>query len=101
MFAEEVETALKTHPDVFDAVVCGRESPRWGQEVVALVQIREGCEPSDESVLDAAGRHLARYKLPKVLIRLPRLVRSPSGKADYRWARSVAEAGADREAIGG
>ncbi len=91
VFAEEVETALKTHPDVFDAVVCGRPSARWGQEVVALVQLREGREPSDEALLDAAGIHLARYKLPKQLVRLPRLVRSPSGKADYRWARAVAE----------
>jgi fatty-acyl-CoA synthase len=91
VFAEEVETALKTHPDVFDAVVCGRPSPRWGQEVVALVQIRDGQEPTDEELLTAAGEHIARYKLPKEVIRLPDLVRSPSGKADYRWARSVAE----------
>ena len=92
VFAEEVETALKTHPDVFDAVVCGRPSARWGQEVVALVQLREGREPTDDSLLAAAGDHLARYKLPKQVVRLPRLVRSPSGKADYRWARTVAEA---------
>jgi fatty-acyl-CoA synthase len=100
VFAEEVETAIKTHPDVFDAVVCGRPSTRWGQEVVALVQIREGRDPSDESLLAAAGQHVARYKLPKAVIRLPRLVRSPSGKADYRWARSVAETDAG-EAVGG
>jgi fatty-acyl-CoA synthase len=85
---------------VFDAVVCGRPSTRWGQEVVALVQIREGRDPSDESLLAAAGQHVARYKLPKAVIRLPRLVRSPSGKADYRWARSVAETDAG-EAVGG
>ena len=90
VFAEEVETALKTHPDVFDAVVCGRPSPRWGEEVVALVQMRSGSDADDEGLRAAAGEHLARYKLPKEIVRLDRLVRSPSGKADYRWARAVA-----------
>lgn len=91
VFAEEVETALKTHPDVFDAVVCGRPSHRWGEEVVALVQLREGATASDDDLRAAAGEHLARYKLPKAVIRLDALVRAPSGKADYRWARRVAE----------
>ncbi len=90
VFAEEVETALKTHPAVFDAVVCGRSSERWGQEGVALVRLRDGAEVDDDELRDAAARHLARYKLPKVIVRLPALVRSPSGKADYRWAQQVA-----------
>jgi len=91
VFAEEVETALRTHPDVFDAVVCGRPSQRWGEEVVALVQLRDGRTPSDAELLVAAGEHIARFKLPKEVLRLPSILRSPSGKADYRWARSVAE----------
>ncbi|UDY36453.1 AMP-binding protein [Dermatobacter hominis] len=90
VFAEEVETALKTHPAVFDAVVCGRPSARWGQEVVALVHLRDGAEVSDEELRGTAAEHLARYKLPKAVVRLPALVRSPSGKADYRWAQAVA-----------
>ncbi len=90
VFAEEVETALKTHPAVLDAVVCGRPSDRWGEEVVALLQLRPDHDPDDAELLRSAGEHIARYKLPKDLIRLPSLVRSPSGKADYRWARSTA-----------
>jgi 3-oxocholest-4-en-26-oate---CoA ligase len=90
VFAEEVETALKTHADVFDAVVCGRPSERWGEEVVALVQLRADRDPDDADLLAAAGAHIARYKLPKQILRLDRLVRSPSGKADYRWARDTA-----------
>ena len=90
VFAEEVETAIKAHPAVFDAVVCGRPSERWGQEVVALVQLREGVAVDDDELRAAAAVHLARYKLPKAIVRLPRLVRSPSGKADYRWAQQVA-----------
>jgi fatty-acyl-CoA synthase len=90
VFAEEVETAIKTHPDVFDAVVCGRPSHRWGEEVVALVQLRAGTAPTDDDLRAAAGEHVARYKLPKQIVRLDALVRSPSGKADYRWARATA-----------
>ncbi len=93
VFAEEVETALKTHPDVFDAVVCGRPSLRWGQEVVALVQLRGGSDPDDDDLLAAASDHVARFKLPKEIIRLERLVRAPSGKADYRWAGRIASGG--------
>jgi fatty-acyl-CoA synthase len=98
VFAEEVETALKTHPAVFDAVVCGRPSPRWGEEVVALVQLRAGAEVSDDELREAAGRHIARYKLPKAILRLDHLQRSPSGKADYRWARDRAREAVPRNA---
>jgi fatty-acyl-CoA synthase len=90
VFAEEVETAVTTHPAVLDAVVCGRPSSRWGEEVVALVALRPGLEVSDDELRDAAGAHLARYKLPRVIVRVDRVERSPSGKADYRWARQRA-----------
>ncbi len=90
VFAEEVETALKTHPAVWDAVVCGRASERWGQEVVAIVELRDGESLDDASLLDAAGEHIAHYKLPKQILRVGEMVRSPSGKADYRWAASMA-----------
>ena len=91
VFAEEVETAVKTHPAVLDAVVCGRPSERWGSEVVAIVQLRPGAEATDEDLREAAGAHLARYKLPRAILRRDRIVRAPSGKADYRWAREQAE----------
>ena len=90
IFAEEVEHALKQHGDVYDAVVCGRPSERWGQEVVAVVRLREGAESSDANLLDECSRHIARYKLPKAFIYVDEIVRSPSGKADYRWAVEVA-----------
>jgi fatty-acyl-CoA synthase len=90
VFAEEVETALKTHPGVLDAVVCGRPSPRWGEEVVAVVQLRPGVVASDDELRAAAADHIARYKLPRAIVRVDRVVRAPSGKADYRWARAQA-----------
>ena len=90
VFAEEVETAVKAHPAVLDAVVCGRPSERWGEEVVAIVQLRPGAAPDDDELREAAARHIARYKLPRVFLRRDAIVRSPSGKADYRWARAEA-----------
>jgi fatty-acyl-CoA synthase len=92
VFAEEVEQAIKRHPDVFDVVVVGRPSPRWGQEVVAVVQLRAGTEPSDDDLRAVAGEHVARYKLPKAVVRVPKVERSPSGKPDYRWAAQQATA---------
>lgn len=90
VFAEEVETAVKAHPAVLDAVVCGRPSQRWGEEVVAIVALRAGASVDDEELRRTAGEHLARYKLPRAVVRVDRVERAPSGKADYRWAREQA-----------
>jgi fatty-acyl-CoA synthase len=90
IFAEEVEQAIIGHPAVADVVVAGRPSERWGQEVVAIVQLAPGHDASAQDLIDEAGKHLARYKLPKAIAFLPHIVRSPAGKADYRWARERA-----------
>jgi fatty-acyl-CoA synthase len=92
IFAEEVETALKQHPAVYDCVVAGRPSPKWGQEVVAIVQLRAGAEADADLLLASASLTLARYKLPKALVFVDEVVRSPAGKPDYAWARAVAAA---------
>jgi acyl-CoA synthetase (AMP-forming)/AMP-acid ligase II len=91
IFAEEVEHALKQHPAVFDVVVAGRPSERWGQEVVAIVQLREGARASESDLTAEAAKHIARYKLPKHYVFRDAIQRSPSGKADYRWAKAQAE----------
>jgi fatty-acyl-CoA synthase len=88
IFAEEVEHAIKHHPGVYDCVVCGRPSERWGSEVVALVKLRDGATATEADLLEECSRHLARYKLPKLFLFLDEIVRSPNGKADYRWART-------------
>jgi len=93
IFAEEVERALAAHPDIADVVVAGRPSERWGSEVVAVVALRPASTASDNDLLAEAARHVARYKLPKAIVRRPEIARSPSGKADYRWAREQAEKG--------
>jgi fatty-acyl-CoA synthase len=90
VFAEEVEHALKHHPAVYDAVVVGTPHPRWGQQVTALVRLREGAGASEDALRDAVREHLAPYKLPKAFVFVDAIERSPSGKADYRWARARA-----------
>jgi len=94
VFAEEVEHALKHHPAVFDAVVVGTPHERWGQQVTAVVRLREGAKVSEDELRSAAGEHLAPYKVPKVFVFVDEITRSPSGKADYRWAKATAEAAA-------
>ncbi len=89
IFAEEVEQALAHHPDVFDVVVAGRPSERWGNEVIAIVQPKGGT-PDEESLLAEAAKHIARYKLPKAFVFVDEVLRSPAGKADYRWAKEQA-----------
>jgi 3-oxocholest-4-en-26-oate---CoA ligase len=94
IFAEEVEAVLKTHPDVYDVLVCSRPSARWGQEVCAILQLRaaERSASIEADLLAHAGRELARYKLPRVFVFCERIERSPSGKPDYVWARRLAAA---------
>jgi fatty-acyl-CoA synthase len=91
IFAEEVELALKHHPAVYDCVVCGTPSERWGSQVTAIVQLRPGQTASEEDLSATANEHITRYKLPKRYVFVDRIVRAPSGKADYRWARETAE----------
>ena len=57
--------------------------------MVALVALRPGAPTTDQDLLDEAGRHVARYKLPKAILFLDEVVRSPAGKADYRWAKET------------
>ena len=96
IFAEEVERAVASHPSVYDVVVTGRPSERWGNEVVAIVQFAENRSATDEELAEACRAHVADYKVPKAFIRTDHVVRSPAGKADYRWAKAVATEAASR-----
>ena len=90
IFAEEVEQSIAHHPAVYDVVVVGRPSERWGSEVVALVQVHDDMTVTEEELLAEAATHIARFKLPKAFVFMPVLQRSPAGKADYRWAKEIA-----------
>ncbi|WP_411142655.1 acyl-CoA synthetase [Streptomyces sp. x-80] len=96
IYPEEVEQALKAHPDVYDALVAGVPDERWGSRVAAVVQLRAGSAPLDlAGVQDHCRTRLAGYKIPRAVVFTDRIRRSPSGKADYRWAKAVAAAGGE------
>ena len=90
IFAEEVERAIAAHPHIYDVVVVGRPSERWGSEVVAVVQLAEGKSVTDDELVATCNLSIARYKVPKAFIRTDKVMRSPAGKADYRWAKDIA-----------
>ena len=91
VFVEEVEEVLRAHPGVADAVVVGRPSERWGEEIVAVVAQHRDCGDVTHDELDAlCTTHLARFKAPKQYIFVEQIRRLGNGKADYRWAKSVA-----------
>jgi acyl-CoA synthetase (AMP-forming)/AMP-acid ligase II len=99
VYPEEVEAVLKSHPDVFDAVVVGVPDERWVERVAAIVQARPGAEPSLEELQDHARDKLAGYKLPRQLLLAETIPRTPVGKPDYRAAKKLATSEREDEAV--
>ncbi|SEG85826.1 AMP-binding enzyme C-terminal domain-containing protein [Thermomonospora echinospora] len=93
VFAEEVEIVLRDLPGVAEALVLGRPSERWGQEVVAVVRL-DGA-PDDAELRAGCAARLARYKIPKAFFRTAESLRLPNGKADYTTARKIVASGPD------
>jgi 3-oxocholest-4-en-26-oate---CoA ligase len=92
VFVEEVEEVVRRHPDVADAVVVGRRSERFGQEVVAVVAPREGVDLDPDSIREFVSAEIARFKAPRAVAVCRTIRRHANGKPDYRWAYEVAEA---------
>jgi acyl-CoA synthetase (AMP-forming)/AMP-acid ligase II len=93
VFAEEVERALKHHPAVYDVLVTGTPSERWGEQVTAVVALRPGASASEDELREAAATELARYKLPRAFVFVDAVRRTPTGKPDYLWAKEAARVG--------
>ncbi len=92
VFPEEVEEAIKAHDGVQDVLVVGVPDETWGQRVVAVVQPSSLGAPDLEELREHCRTHLAGYKIPRDLVLVDEVHRSPAGKADYNWARDHAEA---------
>jgi len=92
VFAEEVEQVLIEHPAVRDALVVGLPDPRWGHRVTAVVAPAAGRAVTTEDLVAHVAQRLADYKKPRGIVFVPGIQRTPSGKADLRWAQSVAAA---------
>lgn len=90
VFPEEVEEAIKLHPAVDDCTVVGVPDETWGERIVAVVALGRGQSATPAELIATARGKLAAYKAPKQVVLVDRIVRSPAGKADYRWAKSVA-----------
>ena len=90
IFPEEVEMALKAHPNIFDCLVVGVKDDRWGQKVVAVIQRREDIEMSLEEIKEVASKYIASYKMPKAIVFSELIERAPSGKPNYQWAQKYA-----------
>ncbi len=87
VYPEEVEQALKSHPDVFDALVVGVPDDRFGEKVAALVQPRPGRRPTLEELADHCRQTVAGYKVPRHVVLVDAIGRTASGKADQAWAK--------------
>jgi fatty-acyl-CoA synthase len=90
VFVEEVEEVLRAYPGIADALVVGRPSERWGQEVVALVAVKPGHELGTDQLHAQCTARLARFKAPKEFIFVDQIRRLGNGKPDYRWAKTTA-----------
>jgi fatty-acyl-CoA synthase len=90
VFVEEVEQALHRHDDVVDVVVVGRPSERFGEEVVAVVQLRDGALVQPNELREFAALTLARFKAPRAIAFCELVPRHRNGKADYGRAKNIA-----------
>jgi acyl-CoA synthetase (AMP-forming)/AMP-acid ligase II len=93
IYPEEVEAAVKSHPDAYDCVVVGVPDERFGSRVAAVVQPRPGANPSLEAIQAQCRKKIAGYKIPRELYLVDQVERSPTGKPDYRWAKAIAVGG--------
>lgn len=87
---EEVEAVLLRHDDVFDAVVVGTPHERWGQQVTALVQRRDGTEVGEDALREHCRSLISNYKVPKTVLFVDTVPRTPVSKVDYPASAALA-----------
>jgi acyl-CoA synthetase (AMP-forming)/AMP-acid ligase II len=90
IYPEEVEAAVKGHPAIYDCVVVGVPDDRWGSRVAAVALTRGDEKPGIEEIMDHCRNTIAGYKVPREIHYVNEIPRSPAGKANYAWAKSVA-----------
>jgi long-chain acyl-CoA synthetase len=83
----EVEEVLAHHPDVGEVAVVGLPDERWGEAVTAVIVPEPGATPSGEELIAFARHRLAGYKLPRRVVLVDELPRTPSGKVLKRELR--------------
>lgn len=91
IYPEEVEAAIRRYPAVRDVLVVGQSDERWGEKVAAVIALEPGYRFERSAFEEVCRATLAGYKLPRAVYLVDEVKRSPVGKADYRWAKSVAQ----------
>ena len=79
VYPREVEEVLYTHPAVAEAAVVGVPDASHGEEVAALVTLKDGATATAEELRDFVAEQIAAYKYPRV-IRFGALPKGPTGK---------------------
>ena len=90
IYPEEVEEAIKRNNEVFDCLVVGVDDPKFGQKVVAVVSLEDSKHIDEDDLVNTTRQSIAGYKLPKKVIFVDEVQRAPNGKANYKWAKNVA-----------
>jgi len=91
VYPEEVEEAVKKHPNVYDCLVVGLKDEKFGQRVVALASLETAGLLEEGELIDFTREQLSGYKLPKQVLFVDEVMRAPNGKANYKWAKEEAE----------
>ncbi len=91
VYPEEVEEAIKKHPNVYDCLVVGLQDDKYGQRVVAIASLEENSALEEGELIDFTREQLSGYKLPKQILFVEEVMRAPNGKANYKWAKNKAQ----------
>ena len=90
IYPEEVEEALKKDALVFDCLVVGMPDEKFGQKIVAVVSTVDNQQVDEAELIENTRKSIAGYKLPKTILFTDEVQRAPNGKANYKWAKNVA-----------
>ncbi len=80
VYPKEVESEIDALPGVIESAVIGLPHADFGEAVTAVVSVGSGCDLTEQSVLEALGPRLARFKQPKRVLFIPDLPRNAMGK---------------------
>lgn len=88
VYPEEVEEAIKKHPNVVDCLVIGVTDKKFGERVAAVASLTKDSFLEEAELIDFVKKIISSYKVPKTIIFRNKIERAPNGKANYDWAKA-------------